>query len=121
MLASLSGAAIAGDAPMVERDGLILAVQASGNVATFSFDTKPGYRIAAGYGVEVSAPEQDAGFWKEKLPKTIADDDRAYFDLPLTFTLSSENNIQGHRLKFDLGICSQDELCNRVVFSLNIP
>jgi hypothetical protein len=116
-----SGHAAESQSTRIERDGVILDIESSQTGVAFCLSTNPGHKISAGYGVEVSVSEQDAGLWNDRMPKIVANDDELYFLLPILISISAKGNMNGHQVYFDLGVCSQNEFCRRVAFTVTVP
>lgn len=118
--AALASPANADEMTLMDSGGLMVVPQADADKTVFCITADEHHRIAAQFGIEIDVPPPEAASWNETFPKMVAESDY-YFKLPLIITLNNKSGVSGRHVSFDLGMCSDDWICQRRDFTITIP
>lgn len=104
--------------PLILREqGVVLTAFPSTDRVIFRFEAVDGWKIAAGYGIELSVPEGEKTLWSERLPKTLEDETINYFLGPVSMELRRRKAKEG-TVNVRLGACFETQLCTPITFAV---
>ena len=106
--------------PATQRqEGVTLTTTALPEKVVFCFSPAEGWKIAAGFGIELTVLKGESGLWSEPVPKVLAMED-AYFPGPVRMELRRGH---AHRTTViaNLGACYKTELCTPLRFVVHLP
>lgn len=118
LLAGLSISARA-DPLVLREQGVVLTASPSADRVTFRFEAVEGWKIAAGYGIELSVPENEKTLWRERLPKTLEDNTISYFPGPVNMELH-RRTVKPGTVNVLLGACFGTQLCTPITFAVKL-
>jgi hypothetical protein len=102
-----------------QEQGVTLTTTALAGRVVFCFVAADGWKIAAGYGIELSVPEPEKGYWSEPLPKLLATE-YDYFPGPVTMDLQRQH-ARAAIVIANLGACFKTELCTPIRLVVRVP
>lgn len=119
--ACLAALPAAADPVVLHEQGVTLTVTPLTHEVRFRFQADDDWRIAAGYGIELDAPNGQATLWDEILPKRVEDQRIDYFDASVEMALRRKDAHHTGTVTVLLGACYKKELCTLITFTVRIP